>query len=613
MTRVPVEPKEERQGWPSLARPDYQPPPGWNLPLLTAVQRIHHHALSPDGQQFYVVRDTVDGLADLYQVAVAGGWPVRLTADRAAVPYWWDTAPRPSPDGNWLAYVANGHVVVSSMHNHTALRITDFAPGGGAPVWFPDSAQLLVSVEHRELTRLFITDRNGAWPRPLAGLPGDEEDPTVAPDGRRVVFVLSPRADLNRSDLVLVELETGEQRTLIGSPGIKHLTPRYGPHGRIAFLTDSTGWHEIWLINEDGSHKQQLTHIGRDISDIAWSPDGRNIACCINRDGAMELALVDAQNGEVRTLRGGPGCHSRPCWAPDGSYLTVEYESPFAPPDLFVVQIDGTARQVSFSNTPALAVQDLVMPERVSYKSYDGLEIPALLYRPATPNGAAIVYPHGGPRDQYYYEWDIFAQYLVAKGYTYLCPDYRGSTGHGKAFAMANQDTWGVGDMHDCLRGADYLAGLPGIDKARIGIYGGSYGGYMVACCLARDPLYRYACGVYKYGDAHLFSSWAQCERSTRLYTEMQMGHPTAARSAYREASPIFEAHQIKRPVLIVHGLDDDVCPPQSTEEWVEALRKAGVTFEYKTYPGVAHGFIRRADQLDLYGRIERFLDWYLL
>jgi dipeptidyl aminopeptidase/acylaminoacyl peptidase len=274
---------------------------------------------------------------------------------------------------------------------------------------------------------------------------------------------------------------------------------------------------------------------------------------------------------------------------------------------------DGSRTQLTFSKPPALVGQSLVTPERISYPSYDGLEIPALLYRPARPNGAAILYPHGGPTSQYAFEWDILAQYLVAKGYTYLAPNYRGGTGYGLTFEHANYNDWGGGDTQDCLHGAKYLRDLAEIDPARLAIYGGSYGGYMVACCLSRDPDYLFACGVAKYGDANVTSSWAQCNRDIRLYTEMQLGHPARNRQVYLNASPLHQVEQVQKPVLILHGLEDDVVPPQASEEWVEALRRAGKTFEYKTYAGEPHGFLKRANLHDVWSRIERFLDWYLL
>ncbi len=274
---------------------------------------------------------------------------------------------------------------------------------------------------------------------------------------------------------------------------------------------------------------------------------------------------------------------------------------------------DKKITQLTFSNPPALQKNKLVTPEIVSYKSFDDLEIPAFLYRPEKSNGAAIVYPHGGPKDQYGFIWDELAQYFTAKGYTYLAPNYRGSTGYGQEFERANYNDWGLGDTQDCLHGAKYLRTLKEIKPGRIAIAGGSYGGYMTICSLSRDPEYLFACGVTKYGDSNLVSSWAQCEKRLRLYTEIFLGHPSANLQTYLKGSPITEAKNVQKPVLILHGLLDTVVPPEASEEWVEALRREGKTFEYKTYDDEPHGFLRRENLLDVYERMERFLDWYLL
>jgi dipeptidyl aminopeptidase/acylaminoacyl peptidase len=135
----------------------------------------------------------------------------------------------------------------------------------------------------------------------------------------------------------------------------------------------------------------------------------------------------------------------------------------------------------------------------------------------------------------------------------------------------------------------------------------------MVACCLARDPDYLFACGISKFGDAHLETSWALSSRELRYYTEKMIGHPAKNRNVYYEGSPIYQVENIQYPVLILHGLEDDIVPPEASEDWVEALRHADKTFEYKTYPGESHGFLKRVTQLDSYERIERFLDWYLM
>ena len=545
----------------------------------------------------------------------SGGWPARISTDRASVAYWADEVPQWSSDGERLAFCIGGQVHVVAVAGGVPKKISDFAPEAFAPVWMPDSNGLIVSTERDESIQLLLTDRDGSWPRTLAHIPGDVLEARPSPDGSLVACVHRPPDDLNRLDIRVVEVESGQVRDLVGLPKVKNWWPRWSPdQSEIAFLSQQLGFNEVWLVRPNGEALRQLAYLSMDVADIAWSPDGKFLVGTINRQGALELGLIDAQSGEVTYLRTGRGIYSRPQWSPEGDFLTVEYEDSTQPPDLYRVELAGGATtQLTFSNPPALARNSLVLPEFVSYQSHDGLEIPAFLYRPASPNGKAILYPHGLPSGQSMYEWDILAQYFVAKGYTYLAPNYRGSTGYGVEFEHANYNDWGGGDTQDCLSGARYLGALDWIDPNGIGIYGSSYGGYMVACCLSRDPDHLFACGVSKYGDAHLASSWAQCIRQLRLYTEMMIGHPARQAKVYLKGSPIHQVENVQKPVLILHGLLDDVVPPQAAEEWVEALRRADKAFEYKTYVGEAHGFLQRSTQLDAYARIERFMDWYLM
>jgi dipeptidyl aminopeptidase/acylaminoacyl peptidase len=606
--------KYERQGWPALQRPDLYPPAGWCLSLLASVHRVRHHSLSPDGQRIAFVWDR-ENLSDIYVMPSAGGWPGRMSTERGPTPPWIGEIPRWSPDGRWLAFTMQNHVHIVPVAGGLPCLISDFAEAASSPVWLPDSSGLIVGVERHESENLLLTDREGRWPRALTTGPGDDIDARPSPDGRCVAFVHYPHDDLNRLDIKLIDLTTGQVSLLAAAPQQKNWEPRWSPDGSLlAFLSQRSGWNEIWLIRPDGGGLRQLTHLGHEVADLAWSPDGVRLACTVNRNGAADLALVDTQNGQVSYLRTGLGVHARPNWSPQANFLTVEYEDSTHPPDLYRVALPGgKVSQLTFSKSPILTATKLATPERISYPSFDKMEIPAFLYRPARPNGAAILFPHGGPTAQYMFEWDILAQYFVAKGYTYLCPNYRGGTGYGAEFEHANYFAWGSGDTHDCLYGARYLQQMAGVDPQRIAIYGSSYGGYLVACCLSRDSDYLFACGISKSGDANPLTTWAQCSRELRLYAQMPLGHPAKHREVYLDSSPIFQVQNVQKPVLILHGLEDEVVPPEAAEEWVEALRRAGKTFEYKTYAGVAHGFFKRAHQLDIYERIERFLDWYLL
>ncbi|MGZ9164140.1 MAG: prolyl oligopeptidase family serine peptidase [Anaerolineales bacterium] len=613
--------KYERNGWPSLARPDLKPPNGWNLSLLTSLERIRSHALSPDAEMIACIKDG-ESLSDVYLLPSNGGWPSRITTDRPLAPYWDDEIPVWAPDGKWIAFGIMGHVHLIPREGGLPRMITDFTASASSPRFMPDSHGLIVTVERKDADQLLLTDIEGSWPRALTtDTSGDHWDARPSPDGKLIVYNLRRFDDLNRLDIVLLEIETGKSIPLYGKPSTRALSPKWSPDGKwIAFISQETEHDELYLVRPDGGGLHQLTKAGQDVSQFDWSPDGHRLAVIFNRNGAFDLSLValspegETETGSVLDLRSGAGVHSNPNWSADGSFITFEYESPLLPPDLY--RIDIRSRQVTqltFSNPPVMQKNKLVLPEMVSYKSYDGLEIPAFLYHPAESNGAAILYPHGGPKDQYGFFWDELAQYFTAKGYTYLAPNYRGSTGYGKAYERANYNDWGIGDTQDCLHGAKFLRSFKDIGSDRIGIAGGSYGGYMTICSLARDPEYVFACGVSKYGEANLVSSWAQCEKRLRLYTEIFLGHPSANQAVYQKASPISEAKNVQKPVLILHGLLDTIVPPEASEEWVDALKRYDKVFEYKTYGNEPHGFLRRENLRDAYERMERFLDWYLL
>jgi dipeptidyl aminopeptidase/acylaminoacyl peptidase len=606
--------KYERNGWPAVKRPDLKPPDGWNLSLITSMERIRSHSLSSKGELSFI-KDG-ESLSDVFMMPAAGGWPSRLTTDRPLAAYWDDEIPEWSPDGNWLAFGIKGHVHIVPREGGLPRQITDFTSSAAAPRWMPDSEGLIVTVERKDTDQLLLTDRDGCWPRALTqDTVGDHWDPRPSPDGKFIVFNLRRFDDLNRLDIVLLDVASGEQRSLYGVASTRAMSPKWSPDGAwISFTSQESGREELYMVRPDGSGLHQLTKTGHDVMQYEWSLDGRQILAVINRSGSWELDLVDPGDGKTSSLRKDVGIHSNPCWSKDGTFITFEFESPLLPPDIYRIDLPGKkVTQLTFSNPPAMQRNNLVMPELVSYKSHDGLEIPAYLYRPAKSNGAAILYPHGGPKDQYCFNYDDLAQYFVAKGYTYLAPNYRGSTGYGRDFERANYDNWGVGDTQDCLHGAKYLRTLKDVKPDRIGIAGGSYGGYMTICSLSRDPEYLFACGVTKYGDSNLVSSWAECEKRLRLYTEIFLGHPSLKLDAYQKGSPILDVKNVQKPVLILHGLLDAVVPPEASEEWVELLRAHGKTYEYKTYEDEPHGFLRRENLLDVYERMERFLDWYLL
>jgi dipeptidyl aminopeptidase/acylaminoacyl peptidase len=607
--------KYERNHWPATPRPDLEPPDGWTLPMMAAATlgRVRDHTPSPDGRRIAFIWDR-DDRSDVYVMDAGGGWPRPVTFDREVMPYWSDDPPQWSPDGAWLAYASAGHAWVVSASGGAPRKVTDFTTNGASPRWLPDGDSLLVTVLHRERGCILLTDREGSWPRPVSVGPGHDLSPTSSPAGRYVAYVHQPLDDLTQTDIMLADLDSGDARPVTDTPARNNRQPCWSPDGsRLAYISDRSGYYELYVFDVATGAERRITRVEHDLSHPAWSPDGRQVLCIINRNGAFDIVMVDAESGAMSDVRAAYGVHTRPQWL-DADTITFEYEDPSHPPELFRLDpASGQAEQLTFAGPPALDRLNLVAPERVSYTSFDGLAIPAFLYRPAQPNGAAILYPHGGPTSQYVLEFDLVAQYYVAKGYTWLAPNFRGSTGYGIEFTRANFDVWGVDDLKDCLHGANYLAGLEGIDPARIAIFGASYGSYMAVAALACDPEYRFACGVAKYGDCNILTSWAEGDQGGREDLERMMKHPSLNREAYRAGSPVWQVANIEKPLLIVHGLKDEIVHPLQSEELVEALKRHDKPFEYKTYAEDAHGILHRANWLDFQARMERFLDWHLM
>ena len=452
--QIKISEKYERNGWPSLLRPDIKPPEGWNLSLITSLERIRSHQLAPDGKALSFIKDTAS-LSDVYLLPLNGSWPSRISTNRDMVAYWDDEIPQWSPDSKWLAFTLDGHVHVVPSDGGLPKKITDFANGAFVPRWMPDSAHLIVGVTRHEADQLVLTDRAGAWPRALTdSADGDHWDARPSPDGKSIAFLFRPFDDLNRLDICLINLESGQTHTLYGKPKVRTHSPRWSPDGKwIAFICQEAGHDDLWMVRPDGEGLHQVTKLGYDIAQYAFSPNGTRIALTVIRQGSFDLGMwefsstAEQAGGSLSDIRVGMGVHSNPNWSPDGKSITFEYENPILPPDIYKIDVDSkVVTQLTFSQSPAMAKNKLVMPEVISYKSFDGLEIPAFLFKPEKPNGAAVLYPHGGPSSLYTAEWDVLAQYLIAKGYTYIAPNYRGSTGYGVDFEHLNYDDWGMGD-----------------------------------------------------------------------------------------------------------------------------------------------------------------------
>jgi dipeptidyl aminopeptidase/acylaminoacyl peptidase len=265
-------------------------------------------------------------------------------------------------------------------------------------------------------------------------------------------------------------------------------------------------------------------------------------------------------------------------------------------------------------------VGGFVEPERLVIRARDGLAIPVTLWRPAAATGKrggrtapTIVHAHGGPSGQVMRDFHPFRQLLVQEGYAFLSVDYRGSTGHGRDFRLANLGEWGHADLHDVIDAARWAAAQPW-SNGKLAMFGGSYGGYLTLCALVEEPA-MWAAGVDLFGDSEIAESYRHGDRVGRIDLQRMMGSPDDPSRAelFRRGSPLYRAERIEAPLLILHGRKDRRVVPLMTEKMVEALEIEGKHHEVHWYAEEGHGWERRENRRDAFGRIVAWLKRHVL
>lgn len=280
---------------------------------------------------------------------------------------------------------------------------------------------------------------------------------------------------------------------------------------------------------------------------------------------------------------------------------------------------NGALTQLTNTLNPEINPDDLVAGKVVRYKSFDGLDIPAVYYEPrsASPDHKvpALVWVHGGPGGQSRVSYFALIQYLVNHDYAILAVNNRGSSGYGKTFYKMDDKKHGDVDLKDCIFGKDFLATTDVIDTSKIGIIGGSYGGYMTMAALTFTPE-EFAVGVNLFG----VTNWIRTARSIPPYWESfrkalyeEMGDPNTEDSiALYNKSPLFHAEKVTKPLMVLQGANDPRVLQIESDEIVEAVRNKGVPVEYVLFDDEGHGFVKKENEIEGYGKIKVFLDKYL-
>jgi len=291
-----------------------------------------------------------------------------------------------------------------------------------------------------------------------------------------------------------------------------------------------------------------------------------------------------------------------------------------SPSNIYVYNFETKElKQLTNTLNEAISKEDLVEGQVVRYQSFDGLEIPAVYYQPHQASPAnqvpALVWVHGGPGGQSRLNYFALIQYLVNHGYAILAVNNRGSSGYGKEFNHLDDQNHGDKDLKDCVAGKDFLASTGVIDMEKVGIIGGSYGGYMTMAALTFEPE-AFEVGVNIFG----VTNWLRTLKSIPPYWESfrkalydEMGDPTTADSVrLYEISPLFHTENVTKPLMVLQGANDVRVLQVESDEIVEGVKSNGVPVEYVVFDDEGHGFRKKENEIKGYGQIKEFLDQYL-
>ncbi len=445
----------------------------------------------------------------------------------------------------------------------------------------------------------------------------------VSIDDRYVA--LSENITTNNSNMYLLDTQTGTPKLISAHEGDIQYNPQYFSMDgkKLYYLTDE-GSEFRYLASYDiaSGAKQKVEEAPWDIVAAYLSHNGKYRVVAINNDARTEIKIYDeSDGGKLISISGLPAGDISGVTISDSEKLMCFYvSSSKSPRNLFVYNFETReVKQLTNTMTKDIDLNDLVAGEVVRFKSFDGMEIPCLLYKPkGLKQGEkvpALLWIHGGPGGQTRLDYSASLQFLVNHGYAVLAVNNRGSSGYGKTFFAADDRKHGQDDLKDCIESKKLLAGLPYIDADKIGIYGGSYGGYMVMAALSFAPD-DFKVGVNLFGVTNWLRTlksipkWWESNRKA-LYNEL--GDPFTADSvALYNKSPLFHADKITKPFIVLQGSNDPRVLQVESDEIVAAARKNGVPVEYVIFPDEGHGFVKKENNIKASEEVLKFLDKYL-
>ncbi len=467
----------------------------------------------------------------------------------------------------------------------------------------------LYEIDIRDFSeKLVYTNEEGYF---LGGLSND----------KKYLTLIKP-INTNDSDLFLYDIED-KSLTKINQNQSANSPEDFSPDGKYVYFTTDEGGEFSRLMRYGIADKtvEEVMQRDWDILGSYFTENGTYQVTYINEDAKNVIEVMDVANGKNIELPALDGMDiTNVGFSRDEKSMRFYAGGSHTPSNLYVYDLE-TKEQTKLTEVlnNEIQGQDLVHAEVIRYKSFDGLEIPAIYYKPhqATADNKvpALVWVHGGPGGQSRQNFNSLLQYVVNHGYAVLAVNNRGSSGYGKSFFKMDDLNHGDKDLKDCIEGKNWLAEQKEIDPDKIGIIGGSYGGYMTMAALTYAPE-EFDVGVNLFG----VTNWIRTLRSIppwwaaqkeALYLEL--GDPNSADSVrLRAISPLFHTDKVTKPLIVLQGAKDPRVLQVESDEIVAGVKANGVPVEYVLFEDEGHGFVKKENQIKANSKILEFLDQYL-
>ena len=435
-------------------------------------------------------------------------------------------------------------------------------------------------------------------------------------------LVLSNEITTSENQLFLLNTET-EDLTEISKPGFYYSGTGFNKDETELYYTTNHGgeFSRLMAYDIDTKKSDVIYETNWDVMYSSLSENDTYRVIAINEDGTNKLLLWENASQtplELPEIEDGNIVAAN--FSDSEKLLRLTVGTSKTPNNIYVYNIQTKEiKKLTSTLNPEIDPVDLVSAEVVRYKSFDGLEIPAIYYKPlnatADNKKPALVWVHGGPGGQSRVGYFALLQYLVNHGYAVLAVNNRGSSGYGASFYKMDDKNHGEKDLQDVIYGKKWLASQDYINEDQIGIIGGSYGGYMTMAAMTFEPD-EFEVGVNIFG----VTNWLRTLKSIPPYWESfrkalydELGDPTTKDSIrLKEISPLFHAENVKNPIMVLQGANDPRVLQVESDEIVEAVKANDVPVEYMVFPDEGHGFIKKENEIKGYRQILAFLDKYL-